>query len=102
MASIPKIRFLRATVSPTRGSGDRPINPGAALGTRPPGPAPPFRPGAARQASRQWAAAAEGFDGRAERQIVKEDTMAINARVGIIGGNGWLGNAIAQAAVATG
>ena len=28
--------------------------------------------------------------------------MAINARVGIIGGNGWLGNAIAQAAVATG
>ena len=28
--------------------------------------------------------------------------MAMNARVGIIGGNGWLGNAIAQAAVATG
>ena len=28
--------------------------------------------------------------------------MTIEARVGIIGGNGWLGNAIAQAAIATG
>lgn len=28
--------------------------------------------------------------------------MTIEARIGIVGGNGWLGNAIAQAAVATG
>ena len=28
--------------------------------------------------------------------------MTMEARIGIIGGNGWLGNAIAQAAVATG
>ena len=28
--------------------------------------------------------------------------MTIEARIGIIGGNGWLGNAIAQAAIATG
>lgn len=28
--------------------------------------------------------------------------MTIEARIGIIGGNGWLGSAIAQAAVATG
>ncbi len=30
------------------------------------------------------------------------DGMTIDARIGIIGGNGWLGNAIAQAAVASG
>ena len=77
-----------ATGSPIRGSGDRPINPGAAIGSRPPGPA--HRSGQELFGRRRGngQAAAEGFDGRAERQTAKEDTMAINARVGIIGGNG--------------
>ena len=40
--------------------------------------------------------------GPAERQPGKEGIVTMEARVGIIGGNGWLGNAIAQATVAAG
>ncbi len=65
-----------------------------------PGPHGARRGPAGRSLHRGGGTPARPAVARSPRPPDEEGTMTIEARIGIIGGNGWLGNAIAQAAVA--